>query len=280
MNNSIYPCITLKNQVAEASSFYIDVFGDAKVIQTSPWVIQLEIAGQKLMLLNDGPSAKPNPSISFMVMTSSFEETEKYWNRLLEGAAILMPLDTYPWSPKYGWLQDKYGVSWQIYTGDKNSATQKFCPTLMFTGENTGKATDAIHYYNNIFPASNIVGILNYSEEDKEDIKLVKHAQFFINGFEMMAMDSSFEHGFSFNDAISFVVECETQEEIDSYWNRLTSEGGKEIQCGWLVDKYGISWQIIPKVLAKLMSDGERAPRVVNAFIKMKKMIIAELENA
>lgn len=280
MNNSIYPCITLKNKVAEAATYYTSIFDSAKILQTSFYVSLLEISGQKLMLLNDGPTAAPNPSISFMMMAGSAEETDRYWNSLLEGATVLMPLDAYPWSSKYGWLQDKFGVSWQIYTTDKTDSTQKICPTLMFTGSLAGKAAEAIHFYTGLFPNSNILGILNYSEEDKENTSFVKHAQFSINGYELMAMDSSLEHGFDFNDAISLVVECDTQEEIDKYWDSLTGQGGKEIQCGWLVDKYGISWQIIPKVLGKLMSDSERSPRVINAFMKMKKMIIADLENA
>jgi predicted 3-demethylubiquinone-9 3-methyltransferase (glyoxalase superfamily) len=280
MNNSIYPCITIKNRISEASDFYRNTFEEAKILHTSQWVIQLELSGQKFMLLNEGPSSTPNPSISFMVMTRSAEETERYWNKLMEGGSALMALDTYPWSSKYGWLQDKYGVSWQLYTSDQNNIPQKICPTLMFTGANAGKATEAINYYTSIFPQSRIEGILNYSAEDGENTDFVKHAQFTIKDFVIMAMDSSLQHGFSFNDATSLVVECETQTEIDTYWDKLTSEGGQEVACGWLTDKYGISWQIIPKVLGKLMTDPQRAPRAMNALMQMKKLIIADLENA
>ncbi len=280
MNNSIYPCITLKNQVSEASSFYIDVFGDGKISQISPWVVQIELSGQKFMFLNEGPTSTPNPSISFMVMCESAEEAEKYWNKLIEDGTALMPLDSYPWSTKYGWLQDQYGVSWQLYTGEENSFAQKFCPTLMFTGENAGKASEAINFYTQVFPNSIVEGILKYSPEDGENIDFVKHAQFTINGYIAMAMDSSTPHGFSFNDATSFVIECESQAEIDGYWNKLTSKGGQEVACGWLADKYGISWQVIPKVLGQLVSDAERAPRVMDALMKMKKLVIADLESA
>jgi predicted 3-demethylubiquinone-9 3-methyltransferase (glyoxalase superfamily) len=94
-----------------------------------------------------------------------------------------------------------------------------------------------------------------------------------------MAMDSSLMHQFSFNEAISFVVECDTQKEIDFFWSRLT-EDGEEVQCGWLKDKYGISWQIVPTILEKLMSDPLRSERVINAFLKMKKFEIEKLVNA
>lgn len=280
MKNLIYPCLTLKGKVVEASEFYIQTFGEGKVNQTSPFVVQIELSGQKFMLLNDGPSSLPNPAISFMVICESEEETEKYWNKLIEGGNILMALDSYDWSPKYGWVQDKYGVSWQLYTGDKAATPQKFCPTLMFTGAKVGEATNAVHYYTGLFPDSNIEGIMKYSESDGENVDFVKHAQFTLNGYVVMAMDSSADHKFAFNDAISLVVECETQNEIDKYWEQLTANGGREVACGWLTDQYGISWQIIPKGLGKLVSDPERGQRVMGALMKMKKLVIADLENA
>lgn len=83
-----------------------------------------------------------------------------------------------------------------------------------------------------------------------------------------------------FNESTSFVITCENQEEIDYYWNKLTTDGGKENMCGWCSDKYGISWQVVPAILGQLMSDPERAPRVVQAFLKMKKFDIATLEQA
>jgi len=280
MNNSIYPCLTLKGKVAEAADFYIDTFGDGKIAETSPFVIILELSGQKLMLLNDGPSSKPNAAISFMVINETAEETERYWNKLTEGGKIFMPLDSYPWSLKYGWIEDKYGVSWQLFTGDKNDIGQKFCPSFLFTGANTGKAASAIHFYTLLFPNSAIEGIMEYNEGDGDVPGLVKHAQFKINDFILTAMDSSADHRVTFTDAISLVVTCDTQSEIDKYWEVLTANGGQEVACGWLTDKYGVSWQIVPKVLGELMADPGRGERVMNALLKMKKLIIADLENA
>ncbi|WP_449440600.1 VOC family protein [Pedobacter steynii] len=281
MKNLIYPCLTIRGKIGEASDFYIQTFGDGKISQTSPIVIQIELSGQKFMLLNDGPTSSPNPSISFMVLCESAQEAEKYWNKLVEGGSVLMPLDSYDWSPKYGWVQDKYGVSWQIYTGDKpDSQQQKFSPTLMFTGGEAGKAESAVHYYTDLFPQSNVEGILKYSKEDEDNEEFVKHAQFKIKDYVLMAMDSSADHGFGFTDAISLVVECENQEEIDKYWDELTGNGGQEIACGWLVDKYGVSWQIIPKDIVKLVTDPVRGQKAMGALMKMKKLIIADLENA
>lgn len=279
MNNSIYPCLTLKGKVAEAAPFYIDTFGEGKVVQTSPYVIMIELSGQKIMLLNDGPSSTPNGSVSFMVSSDSAEETEVYWNKLIDGGKALMPIDNYPWSIRYGWVQDKYGVSWQLFTGE-TKASQKFSPSFMFTGADAGKAAEAVHFYTELFQNSHIDGIMEYTEGDGDTPGFVKHAQFKINDFTAMAMDSSANHGFGFNDSVSIVVDCDTQTEIDKYWEGLTANGGQEVACGWLTDKYGISWQIVPKVLGQLMSDPERGQRVMAALMKMKKLIIADLESA
>lgn len=280
MKNNIYPCLTIKGKIAEAAEYYSNIFGEGKINQSSSFVIQLELSGQNFMLLNEGPSSSPNPSISFTVISEAAEETETYWRKLIEAGEALMPLDRYDWSSRYGWVQDRYGVSWQLYTGSRKDTPQKFCPTLMFTEANAGKASEAMHFYTNLFPQSNIQGILRYGEHDNENTDFVKHAQFTINHFIAVAMDSSLPHGFSFNDAISLVVECETQAEIDAYWEQLTANGGKGVACGWLTDRYGLSWQIIPKILSKLLKDPVRAPRVMNALMQMKKLVIADLERA
>ncbi|RXK83902.1 VOC family protein [Filimonas effusa] len=280
MNNSIYPCLTIKGKIAEAAALYADVFG-AKTVQSSPIVNILEIDGQKLMLLNDGPTSKPNPAISFMFSNEHKEATEACWNKLTEGGKVLMPLDSYPWSSYYGWVEDKYGVNWQLITNKEELPIQRFSPTLMFVGDNAGKAAAAISFYTQLFPQSNVRGILKYGEGEGDNTDYIKHAQFSVNGYVMMAMDSSHAHHFTFVDAVSLVAACNTQEEIDRYWETLTSEGGKEIACGWLVDKYGVSWQIVPANLGALMSKGgEKAQRVMSALLKMKKLVIKDLENA
>lgn len=278
--NQIYPCLTLKGKVAEAADFYLDSFGDGKITQTSPYVIMIQLSGQNFMLLNDGPSSLPNASMSFMVLSETAEETETYWDKLIVEGKVFMPLESYPWSSKYGWVQDKYGVSWQVFTGSKADTPQKFSPTLMFTGANAGKAEEAVHFYTELFPSSAIEGVLKYAEGDGDKPGYVKHAQFKIKDFVAMAMDSSADHNFAFVDALSLVVQCEDQVEIDTYWDALTANGGKEVQCGWLMDKYGVSWQIIPKNLGTLMSNPEKGQRAMQALFKMKKLIIADLEQA
>ena len=149
----------------------------------------------------------------------------------------------------------------------------------MFVGEQNGKAEQAINFYTSIFDNTNIQGILKYNTGDDDIDGNVKHAQFSLNGYTMMAMDSSADHKFQFNEGVSIVITCDTQDEIDYYWDKL-KEGGREDKCGWLKDKFGVSWQIVPRVLGELMADPEKSPRVVDAFLKMTKFDIEKLKNA
>jgi predicted 3-demethylubiquinone-9 3-methyltransferase (glyoxalase superfamily) len=279
MKQQIYPCLWLNGNAKEAAEFYCSVFPNSTITEESPMVVSFTSAGQKFMCLNGGPEFKPNPSLSFFVVCETKEEVAAAWRKLADDGSVLMPLDTYPWSEHYGWVQDRFGFSWQLSYGKLGDVGQKFTPALLFTGDNAGKAEEAVHFYTSLFTPSSITGILRYGPHEQNTEGQVKHAQFSLNGNVFMAMDSSFPHGFGFNEAVSLVVECEDQAEIDFFWDKLT-EGGAESMCGWLKDRYGVSWQIIPSVLKELMRDHEKAPRVVKAFMQMKKFSIADLENA
>jgi predicted 3-demethylubiquinone-9 3-methyltransferase (glyoxalase superfamily) len=231
------------------------------------------------MFLNGGPHFVLNPAISFFVVCETVEEVDSAWTKLIEGGSVLMPLDKYDWSEKYGWIQDKFGVNWQLSFGKTEDVGQKFTPTLMFTQHNAGNAEKAIQFYTSVFGNSSVRGILRYGANDEDVEGTVKHAQFSLNKYVFMAMDSSMAHHFSFNEATSLVVECATQDEIDYYWEKLSAVPEAE-QCGWLKDQFGVSWQIVPEVLEQLMSDPARSERVVNAFLQMKKFDIEKLLNA
>lgn len=280
MSKSIYPCITISGRIVEAAEYYKTVFGNAEIRQSNEFVIIISIDGQKLMLLNTGPETKPNPSISFMMGTENEELTKARFAKLSVNGKILMPLDSYAWSSCYAWVEDQFGINWQLYTGQTADSSQPIAPALMFTGIQAGKAAEAISYYTSLFPGSSVESILNYDESDGEDSSYVKHGRFKLKDFRLIAMDSSYDHGFNFNDAVSLVVECDSQQEIDLYWEALALNGGKEIECGWLVDKYGLSWQIIPGRLSSLLAEPERAGRVMQKLLTMKKLVIADLENA
>jgi predicted 3-demethylubiquinone-9 3-methyltransferase (glyoxalase superfamily) len=147
-------------------------------------------------------------------------------------------------------------------------------------GDSFGKAEASVKFYTEVFPTSSINGILLYQPNEGAAAGTVKHSQYILDGKVFMAMDGIGEHQFAFNEAISFVVECKDQQEIDHYWNKLTSDGGQESQCGWLKDKFNISWQIIPAKLGQLMSSPEKAGKVMQEIMKMKKLDLATLEKA
>lgn len=278
MNNSIYPCIWCNNNAREMADFYCSVFPETKISDENPVVVMLEMFGQKLMLLNGGDIFKPNPSISLMFLTMSENEVEEIWNKLLPEGESMMPLDAYPFSPKYGWVQDKYGVSWQLYTAqNENHIIQKIVPTLMFTGAQNGRATEAAQLYTSLFPNSEIRGAMYYTEESGEPETNVQHGEFIINNYLLMMMDSSLEHQFGFAEGVSLVAECDYQEEIDNYWNALTSGGGEESQCGWLKDPFGVSWQIVPAQLDEWLKE---SPKVMDEVLKMKKLDMQVLSEA
>lgn len=280
MNNKIYPCLWFDNNAKEAASFYCSIFNGSSITSENPIVVRFKLGGEKFIALNGGPLFKPNPSISMFALFETEDETKSVWDKLNDGGTVLMPLDKYPWSNLYGWVQDKFGISWQVYTGSMNNVGQRFTPLLMFTGAQNGNADNAIQFYTSLFPNSSVNGIARYAAGEGDVEGRVKHAQFILNDYVFMAMESSGPHDFTFNEAISIVVECDTQEEIDHYWNTFTKDGGQESMCGWLKDKYGVSWQIVPSVLGSLMSDPEKSPRVIQAFMQMKKFEIEKLLNA
>lgn len=284
MKNKIFPCLWYDGDGKISADFYCEVFG-GKITEDSQMVLNIELFGQKLMLLNGGPQFEKNASVSFMVMCESEDEVQNYWNKLSDGGIVLMELGEYPWSKKYGWVRDKFGVTWQLYLGEKQGE-QKIIPTLMFIHQNNGKALRAMEFYTKIFPDSKIGSVLKYGDgvgnENHENPDNVQHAHFEIDGYSLFCMDNSYDHKFDFNEGISMVVMTENQEETDHLWNSLTSNGGNESMCGWLKDQFGFSWQIVPKRLIQLMndSDQEKAMKVVQAMMKMKKIVIADLENA
>jgi len=282
MKNPIYPCLWFDGNAKAAAEFYCSVFENTAISTENPLVVTFESAGQKFMLLNGGPHFKLNPSISFFVVFETIEEVDKTWEKLLNSGSVgsvLMPLDKYEWSEKYGWVQDKFGVNWQLSAGKLEDVGQKFTPSLLFTNAMAGKAEQAVQFYTSVFANSSVRGILKYTADDQDIEGNVKHAQFSLGNQVFMVMDSSWPHEFSFNEAISLVVDCETQQEIDYYWGKLSAVPEAE-QCGWLKDQFGVSWQIVPVILGELMSDLSRSERVINAFMQMKKFDIEKLKNA
>ena len=277
MATTMHPCLWFDGNAKEAADLYCSVFPDSTITTDTSMVVMFEIGGKKIMGLNGGPQFKINPSISLSVRCS-LEETDKIWNQLLEGGKVMMALDKYPWNERYGWLQDKFGMTWQISVADKEGDFS-ITPCMLFTNYKFGKAQEAINLYTSVFENSSVDMIVHYPDGDVNAGK-VMYAAFKLNGYDMTIMDGPGEHNYTFNWAVSLVVECETQQEIDYFWEKLIEDGGEESRCGWLADKFGVSWQIIPSITGTLLSDPEKAPRVMQEVMKMKKLDMAIMMNA
>ncbi len=279
MTNQIYPCLWFDGKAKAAADFYCSVFNNSKITTDTPMVVKFEIEGKMIMGLNGGSMFTINPSISLFVTCQSNEEIEKIWNKLSEGGTAMMPLNKYPWSEKYGWVADKFGMTWQLMLGELPAHGQKITPALLFVGEQYGKAQQAIKVYTEIFPNSTIHDLQIYQAGEPQPEGNLKFGHFSLNNEYFAAMDGLGDHEFKFNEGVSFVVECETQKEIDHYWNKLT-ERGEESMCGWLKDEFGVSWQIVPKIIGSLMTDPEKGPRAMQAIMKMRKLDIETMLNA
>jgi predicted 3-demethylubiquinone-9 3-methyltransferase (glyoxalase superfamily) len=152
---------------------------------------------------------------------------------------------------------------------------QKITPCLWFDTE----GEDAARFYTSIFPNSRVVDVARYGSAGPRPEGTVMTASFDLDGQRFIALNGGPD--FTFNEAISFQVDCETQEEVDAFWSKL-SEGGEEGPCGWLKDKYGVSWQIVPTALSRLLADPDRekSQRVMEAMLSMGKIEIDGLERA
>lgn len=295
----IVPCLWFDDQAEEAASFYTSLFDDAAVGATTRYgkagyemhgrpegsvmTVEFELAGYEMVALNGGPFFEFTPAVSFFVVCETEAEVDGLWPELSEDGATLMPLERYDWSEKYGWVQDRYGLSWQISLGAPEEVGQKITPSLLFVGDQHGRAEEAVRRYTSVFENSEIAGILRWAAGEDEPEGTVKHARFRLDGESFMAMDSALDHGFTFNEAISFLVKCGSQEEVDYYWDELGRGGDPAAQqCGWLADEFGVSWQVSPTVLHEMLLDPDAATvaRVTEAFLQMKKFDISALEEA
>lgn len=288
----ITPFIWFEKNMKEITDFYISVFpgtrlrGGGELDNTPSGSVQmatLNIYGMDFSLMTAGPMYKFTPAISFIINCYESEEADILWEKLTEKGKTLMPMDSYPFAKKYGWVEDKYGISWQVMFMDGERAKEKIIPTLMFAGERCGRAEEALDFYISVFRNAKIDYVSKYDgDEPIETNGKIKHAGFFIEGERFALMDSGKKSELDFEQAISFVINCENQAEVDYYWENLTKDGGQEIQCGWLKDKFGMPWQVVPTAMNRIMASGnkEKIARVTEAFMKMKKFDIKTLEEA
>ena len=294
----IVPHLWFDKEAKEAAEFYVSAFGNGSEVKhvstlhNTPSgdcdIVSFDLCGYSFMSISAGPLFKINPCISFMLNfdpskdNNARKNLDALWEKLSKGGTPLMPIDKYPFSNRYGWIQDKYGVSWQLILTKPEGEPRPFViPSLMFTGDRTGQAGEAIDFYVSLFKDSKRGFSAPYppGAAPEKDAKLM-FAEFMLERQWFTAMDSGHMHTFDFNEAISLMVHCKDQKEIDDYWGKLSAVPESE-QCGWLKDKYGVSWQIVPADLDAMMrGDQEQVDRVTQAFLKMKKFDLAALKKA
>ncbi|HET8671420.1 MAG TPA: VOC family protein [Candidatus Saccharimonadales bacterium] len=294
----IIPHLWFDKEAAEAAEFYTKAFPNSKITSTTTLhdtpsgdtpVVAFELNGYGFMAISAGPLFTFNPSVSFILNfdpshdTQAQSKLDELWGTLTGGGKVLMPLQEYPFSKRYGWVQDKYGISWQLILSDSEGEDRPFItPALMFVDDNYGKAEEAIQFYQSVFKDTRAGITARYGAGQEPDKPgNVMFADFMLENQWFAAMDSARMHGFTFNEAISLIVNCADQEEIDYYWEKLSAVPESE-QCGWLKDKYGLSWQIVPSAMNDMMahSSPEQIDRLTKAFLPMKKLDLATLEKA
>ena len=294
----ITPHLWFDKEATEAADFYCSFFPNSKITKITTLhdtpsgdcdLVSFTLAGHPFMAISAGPLFKFNPSISFILNfdpsrdENARKNLDATWAKLSDRGTVLMPLDKYPFSERYGWIQDKYGLSWQVILSNPEGEPRPFIvPSLMFVGSVCGKAEEALEFHQSVFKNSRRGLMARYPkgmEPDKEGT--IMFADFAIENQWFAAMDSAREHNFNFNEATSLIVACATQEEIDHYWKKLSADPKAE-QCGWCKDKFGVSWQVSPTILNEMMNNGtrEQIDRVTQAFLPMKKFDIAALKRA
>jgi predicted 3-demethylubiquinone-9 3-methyltransferase (glyoxalase superfamily) len=287
----ITPHLWFDTEAVEAASFYCETFPGSRVtsVVTLPDTpsgavdtVAFELFGQRLMAISAGPPFRFNPSVSFAVACETADEVDRYWERLSEGGSVLMELGSYPFSDRYGWTTDRYGLSWQVSLAADGDAGQRITPTLLFVGDVCGRAEEAIRSYTSVFPDSGVDMVVPYGSDAAPNAEGdVMYASFRLAGQQFAAMDSALDHDFAFNEAVSFLVDCDDQDELDRYSDALSAVPEAE-QCGWVKDRFGLSWQISPADLDRMMTEGsnEQVARVTKAFLAMKRLDLAELRRA
>ena len=289
--NKIIPHLWFDKEAKEAALFYTGLLEDSAIlgnviIENTPSgdseIVTFRLESIAFESISAGPYFKFNPSISLMVYCKTEEELKRLWGELKKDGAELMPLGEYHFSNLYSWVEDKYGLSWQLFYNQGQEFHQKIVPSMLFSSGVCGQAKDALDFYQRVFKDSKLNTISYYGKGDAPNKNaLVNYSSLSIHDFEIVLMDNAMEADFTFNEAFSLIIRCKDQEEIDYYWDKLSADPEAEA-CGWLKDKFGVSWQIVPDTMEELLFGGtkEELQRVTEAFLKMKKFELSELEKA
>lgn len=296
----ITPFYWFDSNAEEAANFYTSIFPNSKINGLSHYnkafeevsgkpagsvsVVDFNLNGQQFLALNGGSYYKLTPAVSMFVQVDTEEDAEAIWNKLAEGAFVMMEFQQYPFAKKFGWLADKFGVSWQIIAC---GIPMHISQCMMFTQGNVGKAEEAAKYYVDVFSKapgtgwsnSKIEDLARYAEGEGDVVGYIKHGALTLAGETFKIMESSGPHKFGFSQATSFTVNVDTQEEVDYFYDTFAKDGEAQ-PCGWVLDKYGMAWQITPTILPKLTmgADEAKADKAAKAMFGMTKIIIKDLE--
>lgn len=289
------PCVWLDDQAQAAAGAYAKIFPGGRVLLESHYpesfdnpggkprgsvlTVEVELAGQRFSLLNGGPMFKANQTLSFMVQVATAAEVDALHEGLVDGGQELMPLDKYPWSDRYAWVKDRYGVTWQLIQRVVGKGEPTIVPVFMFAGKVHGRAVEALRTWARVFGGK--VGDLAYYGANEGKEGTIKHGRITIGEHQLAAMDSHIDHGVTFDEGLSLQVFVADQPELDRLWNEL-ADGGEKGPCGWLKDKFGVSWQVVPRQMMKWMSSKDTVAndRAFKAMLQMGKLDIAKLEAA
>ena len=282
MDQVITPAIWCDGTADEAAQFYTDVFRDTSIAEQAPGLAAtVSIHGFKLSLINGGNQYAPNPSISCILnfdplLFGGEEQARNYLDELYERLStggVLMELGEYPFSPRYAWVRDRFGMTWQLMLTDPDGDPRPFIiPSFMFGGTNHAHAEKATDAWITLFDNSRRGALYRYEEGGPLDAGTVMFTDFTLRGTWMAATDSGAFHDFTFTPGVSMIVSCRTQEEIDRYWAGLSAVPKAE-RCGWCVDRWGVSWQIVPHNIAELMADAATRDKI----LQMGKIDLAKL---
>lgn len=290
----LVPSLWFDHTALEAAQFYASVFADARILDASyypeeglpdfqqefagrPLAVEFEVAGCRIVGINAGPQFRPNPSISLMVRfdpardPAAREHLDAAWAGLSEDGTELMPLAEYQFSSRYGWVQDRYGVSWQLSLADRQGeAGPGLTACLLFGGPVQNRAGEALEFYADVFGGRVAMTARYPQATGPATPDSLMFSELEVGDDRIALMDSGVPQDASFTPGVSLIVECAGQAEIDRYWGRLSAVPEAE-QCGWCVDRFGVSWQVLPANLNELTS----LPGGYQKMLGMKKIEVA-----
>lgn len=269
---SLFPCLWFDQQAPEAVEFYCSLFPESRITGKNEFTFQFELMGTHIQALNGGPMYQQTPACSYFVYCGEQASIEELYQELKKGGQVIFPLDSYPWSSRYAWVTDRFGTNWQLDI-DPIRSPQKIVPCLLFVNDKRTRVKEAIEFYLDVF--SNSRSLMEAPLPDSEDLLF---AQIKLDQFILNLMSSPESHDYDFTPANSLVITCPSQAEIDYFWEKL-GDGGQFQRCGWLKDRFGVSWQIVPADLGKILADPQNGKKSMEALLSMEKLLIEKLKN-